>query len=184
MRVAGPDATPPALVRAELIGAQLKPYFDETLDATSAPPGAALLVFSWHDYNVEGTGTAAIEDEVVTVTLTKAARSPDEVWYAPHHAGGKPLRDAAGNEVPRVGCWDNELCEAYGWGRPKLVSGMVSGKSVTLRFSETLDESSVPKPRAFSVTVDDAAATSGDIAVSGREVTMQLPGAVAADAVV
>ncbi len=182
VRVAGPDAVPPALVRAEISGAELKLFFDEALDAASTPPGAAFSVRKWWP-PVPGTGTAAIQDKVVTVTLGSAG-SWDEVWYAPYLAGGSPLRDVAGNEVPGVGCWGDKQCTDYGWGPPRLVSGTVSGQSVTLRFSEALDESSVPEASAFSVTVDEAAVTPGGIAVAGVAVSMELPDPAGPDAVV
>ena len=180
VRVAGPDVVAPAVVRVEVHGAELKLHFDEALDAASAPPGTA---FGLYPGLVAGTGTAAIEDKVVTVTLAEAGRSWREVWYAAPGAGGKPLQDAAGNKVPGVGCFVT-FCTPYGWGPPRLVSGMVSGQSVTLRFSEALDESSVPEAKAFSVTVDDTAVTPGGIAVTGVEVSMELPSAAGPDAVV
>ena len=187
VRVAGPDGTPPALVGVEVRDATLTLTFDEALDATSVPPGTVFAVWALDENHrthwIPGTGRAAVQDTAVTVSLAATVGSWREAWYAAHHAGGSPLQDAAGNKVPGSGCWGGGQCTYYGWG-PRLVSGSVRGKSMALRFSKTLDESSVPKARAFSVTVDDAAVTPGNIAVSGFEVTMELPSATAADTVV
>ena len=190
--VAGTDVVAPAFVRGEVRGEELKLFFDEALDTASAPPGSAFFVRASTRSDREpgreflGTGTASIQGSVVTVTLAEAVREDETVvhaTYTPSKAGPNPLKDAAGNLAAGSGLGPWDVAHVDSWG-PRLVPGTVSGTSVTLRFDETLDDSSVPAASVFDVTVDGTDVTPGSIAVAGVEITMALPSAAGASATV
>ena len=63
---------------------------------------------------------------------------------------------------------------------PSLSAAAVSGAALTLSYDEALDETSVPAPGAFAVTVSGAARAVSGVAVSGRAVTLTLTSEVAA----
>ena len=61
---------------------------------------------------------------------------------------------------------------------PTLGEAFVDGSGLTLRYSEPLDENSVPPPTAFSVSVGGASRTVTDVGVSGKLVDVTLATAV------
>ena len=61
---------------------------------------------------------------------------------------------------------------------PTLAEAFVDGSELTLRYSEPLDETSVPPPTAFSVSVEGASRTVSDVGVSGKFVNVTLATAV------
>ena len=61
---------------------------------------------------------------------------------------------------------------------PTLGEAFVDGSGLTLRYSEPLDENSVPPPTAFSVSVGGASRTVTDVGVSGKLVNVTLATAV------
>ena len=61
---------------------------------------------------------------------------------------------------------------------PTLGEAFVDGSGLTLRYSEPLDEDSVPPPTAFSVSVGGASRTVTDVGVSGKLVNVTLATAV------
>ena len=62
---------------------------------------------------------------------------------------------------------------------PVLSGASVDGSSLTLTFSEALDQGSTPGAGAFAVSVDRAARGISDVSVSGSSVTLTLASAVA-----
>ena len=65
---------------------------------------------------------------------------------------------------------------------PVLVSATVDGTSLVLAYAEDLDDTSVPAPGAFAVTVDGGTpAAPSAVSVSGTEVTLTLANAVTPD---
>ena len=61
---------------------------------------------------------------------------------------------------------------------PTLGAAFVDGSGLTLRYSEPLDDNSVPSPSAFSVRVGGASRTVSDVGVSGKLVNVTLATAV------
>ena len=63
---------------------------------------------------------------------------------------------------------------------PTVSDASIDGATLTLTFSEALDESAAPASNAFSVSVDGAARDVSSVAVSGSAVTLTLASAVVA----
>ena len=67
---------------------------------------------------------------------------------------------------------------------PALVSASVQGATLTLRFSEALDEDSVPPASAFTVTAAGSGSAVGAVSVQGDSVILTLASAVMPNATV
>ena len=65
--------------------------------------------------------------------------------------------------------------------RPELATAVVNGETLTLTWSEALDEGSEPAAEAFAVSVAGVARGVTDVAVAGSAVTLTLASAVTAD---
>ena len=68
--------------------------------------------------------------------------------------------------------------------RPELAAAAVDGETLTLSWSEALDEGSMPAANAFAVSVAGVARGVTEVAVAGSAVTLTLAAAVTADDVV
>lgn len=191
VRVGGTDVVAPAVVRAEVRGDELKLYFDEPLDGNHAPAGVAFRVVAetsdFTDRLLPGKGTATIADNVATVMLAGAVKEDEllEARYYPDRALENPLQDEAGNRVGTachaawVWCgntWEAANIDAY---PPSLISGTVSGTSVTLHFSEPLDGSVTPAASQFTFSGASVGAVT-DVTVDGIKITMTTENTVAA----
>ena len=118
-------------------------YFDETLDASSSPPGSAFAV------NVSGSSVTvsdvALEAMNVVLTLNRLAPAGTsfDVVYTP---GTPAIRDVAGNAAESF----RATLIATAAGKPALASAKVNGQRLELTFDKALDPANVPAPGAFA----------------------------------
>ena len=162
------DMTAPALESASVNGATLTLTYDEALDEDSQPAASA--------FTVKGAGEDQTPTEVsvagmaVTLTLERAASHGDTVTATYTVPSADPIQDPTGNDA--AGFEDEEVTNATpdpaagGGGGPPPAQppseGEVSrsGDTVTLTFAEELDETSVPAPSDFTVTLQAASSAS------------------------
>ena len=160
-----------APARATVEGDTLTLFFDRGLDPGSVPDGSRFRVHGGRDIDASGTGTARIRGKRVIVTLEKPYDAVEAVFV--DYARGddaNPLHSAAGR---RVGDFRNLLVRALGGDAgPALTTGSVSGKQVTLYFSEALDESSAPEDGAIEVQVPRSGTPTWE-EVAGDKVTVR-----------
>ena len=185
---ATPPAAPPVALRGQVDGSTLTLVFDKGLDAGSRPSGSRFRVgnvltpFGVRDENgnyidnrVSGTGTARIRGATVTVTLASNPPGDEEAWvFYDKRDDANPLRGTDEVEVERIGLFRvDQIGDATA---PTSNSGSVSGKDVTLYFSEALDGTSVPAASAFPLTVGGTAVPNGisEVAVRGSAVFLTL----------
>ena len=186
------DTTPPRLSMASVDGSTLTLTFDETLAAASlsnttfavkkTPSGGSETAVSL------GAAAPAISAKKVTLTLASAVATDDgaiKVSYTKPGSGGK-LADAAGNEVADFS--DEPVANSTpDTTPPRLSTASVDGSTLTLTFDETLAAASLSNT-AFAVkkTPSGGSETAVSLgaaapAISGKEVTLTLASAVAAD---
>ena len=182
-RAVSTDTTAPTLSKATVDGATLTLTFNETLGAAASLVNGAFTVKKTPQggsgQNVSLSGSPAVEGATVTLTLASAVLETDtgvKVSYTrPNSGTGNRLRDEAGNEVESF--TDEPVTNiAADTTPPRLVRGEIDGGTVTLIFSEALDEASVGG--VFRVTVQASATVAhefdatGDVEVSGQRVTV------------
>ena len=171
------DSTAPSFVSASVDGAALTVTFNEDLDSTSVPAGSDFTVtVGGEARTVNAVAIDAATPAVVTLTLASAVTLTDtvQVRYTQPTTGAK-LRDPAGNPVAT---FDQNVTNAT---TPVFESAVVNKETLTLTFDEALDESSVPAPGDFHVTVGtntrrDVAANG--VAIDEETVTLTLASAV------
>ena len=182
--------TPPVFSRASVDGATLWITFSGDLDTGSVPAAAAFTV------TVDGTDrtpTAAafrlryepsvVQPHQVELTLDPAVvRGQQTVTVAYTAPMTDPLRDADQAMLPVPGFTGQSVTNntALDQTAPTFVSAAVEGNKLAVKFSEPLDENSVPAANRFKYTVGSG----GDqdptgIGVEGDTVTLTLGDAVA-----
>ena len=82
------------------------------------------------------------------------------------------------------GAWSSRIATPGDRVRPELSAAVVAGGTLTLTWSEALDESSEPAADAFAVSVAGVARGVTEVSVAGSTVALTLASAVAADDVV
>ena len=147
-RVVTSTSGPPALLSASVTGAVLTLTFSETLGAAASLSNDAFTVSKTArggaEQQVGLSGQPAISGSTVTLTLTSAVLDSDSgvnVSYA------KPATDTANNLIDTDGTeaasfakrWVTNTLDTT---KPDLVRAEIDGDTVTLFFSEQLDEES------------------------------------------
>ena len=182
---------PPALSAAWVSAAKLTLIFDEPLGAAGSLANGAFAVKKTPQGGSEQTvslsGTPAIDGATVTLTLANAVLETDtdvKVSYTrPTSGTGNRLRGEAGNEV--VDFSDESVKNiAADTTPPRLVrseiegrTGAAFGSTVTLLFSEALDEDSVGGEFAVDVQVGsrlwrrERVRAAGRVEIDGSTVT-------------
>ncbi len=184
----------PALLNASVAGKKLKMVFNADLDDTSTPDGSAFTVVAddldGDSREIAGTGTADIDDAVVTVTLAEAMRVDETGTVSYEKPSSSPLR-SSGTGNPEVRSFDRfRIAEVTDGVAPTLLGGAVgqTGTSpakskLSLYFDEALDTSSVPATGDFAVQVGENAATVSGVAVENTAVVLTLDRLAAAGTV-
>ena len=186
-----PDTTPPRLSRTVVDGAKLTLAFSEAIDDAASPANGAFTVKKTPPGGSEETvglsGSPAVEGARVTLSLAKAVRGADtgvKVSYRKSGSdAGDRLKDEAGNEVAEFS--DRPVANSADTTPPELVRGEIDGGTVTLYFSEALDEDSVGG--LFRVTLERpcdrsvwflgcgiAFSATGGVEIDGHKVTVGL----------
>ena len=174
-----PDTTAPSLVSAAVNGAALVLTYDEALDPSSVPGGAALRVSLGG--SLVSLRSVTIRGRTVTLTLSVAANHGETVTVSYVVPATNPIRDLAGNDAA---AFTNQAVTnntpAPDTTAPSLVSAAVNGAALVLTYDEALDPNSVPAASSFWTVVAGTPTTLSTVAVSGRKVTLTLSSQAAA----
>lgn len=174
----------PLLIDALMEDRVLALLFDQALDESSAPAGRRFYV-SHNSVQLDGTGTAAVSDNRVTVTLSGAPSTVQDAIKVYYFKGTgadedpKPLRAASTALRNRnVGSIEAAFADRLASAVPVFSSGSVAGTKAVLYYSEMLDPGSEPATSDFSVTVGGSAATVSSVSVEGSAVVLTLSSSV------
>ena len=136
------DGRAPALLTVAVAGTKVGLTFSEALDEDSVPPASAFRVQRTPQGGTEETvglsGAPSIAAGAVVLTLADAVVGTDtgvKVSYGPPAANR--LRDRAGNEAAG---FTGQEADPTDTTPPRLVKGEVDGDTMTIYFSEALDE--------------------------------------------
>ena len=185
-----PDTTPPRLSRTVVDGATMRLAFNEAIDNAASLTNGAFTVKRTPSGGTEETvglrGSPAVDGAAVTLTLAQAVRGADtgvKVSYRkPPSDTRNRLRDEAGNEVADFS--DEPVANSADTTPPELVRGEIDGGTMTLTFSETLDEDATggffyvhlhyPNCDHPFMTCGISTRATGTVQISGRTVTVGL----------
>ena len=171
------NVTPaPVVEKAEVDGDALTVVFDKALDTGSAPAGSAFTVTATgaggSARTIAGTGTVAIEDATVSVTLASAVVHGETVKLRYAVPGTSPLQDTASSPSKVVGFTDRVVENVTPDTTAPEVSGAeVNGATLTLAFDEALDTGSVPDKSAFTVSGTASATSVTGVAFKAGDAT-------------
>ena len=175
------DGTAPSLRSVAVAGTKVSLTFSEPLDEDSVPPPSAFTVKrtpQGGDQETVGlSGVPVIGGGAVVLTLADPVLVTDtdvKVSYSQPAAASK-LRDRAGNEAES---FTDQAADSTDTTQPRLVRGEIDGGTITLYFSEALDEDSVGG--YYRVTIRDrwgsgiTFTASGPVEISGNSVLVGL----------
>ena len=170
------DTTAPTFSSATVNAKTLKVTLSEELAFWSTTPGSAFSVAGSISGTIAGTATATISGRTATVTLASAVVAGETVTASYTKPGTNSLRDPKGNEVATFAAQAVTNSSPADNTAPTFDSAEVDGRTLTITFSEALDEDSVPSPEDFTVTVshDIPKVAAGGVAISGDTVTLTL----------
>ena len=180
------DARSPTPTGASVDGARLTLSFSKDLDAAARPANGAFTVKKTpqegSEQSVSLSGSPVIIGPTVVLMLADAVRETDtdiKVGYSPASWTGNRLRDRGGSEVASF--TDQPATNVTGDADttpPELVRGEIDGGTVTLYFSEPLDEDSVGGFFRVQVHISDESVIAfdakGNVEVSGNVATVGL----------
>ena len=171
-----PSDDPPILQSATVDGATLLLTYSEALDNTS-PPSAGAYTVMVSPGAAPTVSTVAINDDIVTLTLSTAVSSDQTVTLDYAVPGSDPIQDADGNEAAAL---DGQAVENNT--PPILESATVNGATLVLTYNDALDNTSTPSTGAYTVMVSPGAApTVSTVTINNRIVTLTLSTAVSSD---
>ena len=176
----------PSPLSASVVGKTLRLVFDGALDGSSKPAGSAFLVEADDPHGdsrgIAGTGTAAIDDDTVTVRLAEAVRADELASVSYTKPDTAPLQGTASGN-PAVASFDRfRIQTVYDGVPPALLGGTVSGTKAVLSFDERLDTGSVPAAGDFDVSVAGTDTTVSSVEIKGASVVLTLAATAAARA--
>ena len=154
------DNTAPTFSSAVINGATLVITFSEDLDTTSSLANSAFTVkkdVSGTATDQDLTGTPSISGKTVTLTLDTAVTADDSditvAYTRPSGTSNNKIRDEAANTAATFAARDVTNNTSSDTTPPFIVAAdsTVNGATVTLTYSEALDESSVPTNNGFIV---------------------------------
>ena len=167
-----PDPTPPELSRVSATGDTLTLVYDEFLDTESVPAAAAFTV-SGSSSTVSAVSVAC---RTVALTLNSPVAQGDNLTLSydiPTGENSKPVQNLAGLAAPAIPEGPVTI-DSPDTTPPSLMGASVLGDTLTLNFSEDLDEDSVPGYSAFTVTVNEHPRTVSGLSVKCNYVTLTL----------
>ena len=165
----GAGSRAPSLSSAEIRGSVLTLNFDEPLYPFSQPDQG--------DFTVAVAGSAAVIHAAslsgVSVIITMANEvQAGQVVLVSYTPGSSPIEDF-GN-TPAAAFSGESVTNATPVTIPVLSSAAVVGETLTMRYSEALDEGSTPAAADFEVSIEGARVVVNSVAVSGTDVTLGL----------
>ena len=158
-RVVTSTSAPPVLLGASVTGAALTLNFSETLGAAASLSNDAFTVNKTPQGGAEQqvglSGQPAVSGSTVTLTLAEAVLDSDSgvnVSYAKPATGtANRLIDAGGAEVASFSKrWVTNTLDTT---KPELLRGEIDGDTITLYFSERLDENSGGQGDSYRTTL-------------------------------
>ena len=165
----GAGSRAPSLSSAEIRGSVLTLNFDEPLYPFSQPDQG--------DFTVAVAGSAAVINSAslsgvsVIITLANEVQA-GQVVLVSYTPGSSPIEDF-GN-TPAAAFSGESVTNATPVTIPVLSSAAVVGETLTMRYSEALDEGSTPAAADFEVSMEGARVVVNSVAVSGTDVTLGL----------
>ena len=151
------DGEAPSLLTVAVAGTRVALTYDEALDENSVPPASAFTVQRTPQGSVAETvglsGTPVIAAGAVILTLAGPVVGTDtdvKVSYSQPAAPANRLRDKAGNEASG---FTDQAAEPTDTTPPRLVKGEIDGNTMTIHFSEALDENWTGEGGKFKITV-------------------------------
>ena len=152
------DGRTPALLSVAVAGTTVSLTYDEALDLDSAPPASAFTVRRTPQGGAEET-VALTESPVIAagavlLTLDEPVLDTDtgvtvSYDHTAANAGGR-LRDLAGNAAAS---FSNHAVDPTDTTPPRLVRGEVNGDTMTIYFSEPLDEDIKRDANRFAIGI-------------------------------
>ena len=151
------DGKTPALLTVAVAGTTVAVTYDEALDWASVPPDSAFTVkrtpLGGTEEMVSLSGPPAIAAGAVLLTLADPVLATDtgvKVSYGKPTAAANRLRDQAGNEAAG---FSNQAADPTDTTQPRLERVEFDGDTITIYFSEPLDESSGSDGDYFRITL-------------------------------
>ena len=174
------DANPPVFASAAVDGAELTVTFDEALDTSSAPAGAAFSLSAASPVlaarTIHGMGTASISGDTVTVNLAGPVFSFETLTLRYEKPADNPLRDLQGNEAAGFSGQPAANNTEPDTTPPAVTALWVNGRTLTAAFDEPLYPGFTGE---WAVAVDDGAAAGiASATIANDRLTLTLPTAV------
>ena len=179
------DGIPPEFqsVAMSITGLTITLTYNEALDSERKPPTANFAITVQGERRgvstvtvsgltvALGLGTAITSEQVVTVTYTDPTADIDDT---------NAIQDLAGNDAANLSEPVANSSGVLDEQAPSFVQAVLStdGGTITLTYSEVLDDVRTPASSDFTVTVDGESATISSVTVRGRTVILGLETAV------
>lgn len=179
--------TAPAYVSGSVNGATVTLTFDQNLDTTSVPPVITQGLSTLSAFRVTvndlrvGYSAAVASGATVTITLLAAVAPSDVVKVQYQLQTNLPLRDTStpANQAPSF-----DFQTLTNTTPARASSAAVTGWTLAVTFSGSLDTDPLPDKSAFSVTSGADSLTIDSISASGSTLSLRLNAAVGRTAAV
>ena len=171
----GPDGNtnpPPSISSATVIGATLTLTYSEPLDSGSQPAIGDYEVTVNDSTSEHAVDAVLVGGSTVTLTLDPAVVASDTVLVSYRPPDTSPVQDSAGADAGAL--TNHPVTNNTTPAPPVFRSGVVDGGTLTLTYSEDLDENSELATTTYTVTADSTTHTVSDVAISGTTVTLTL----------
>ena len=168
--------TPPAFSSAAVDGDELTVTFDGPLDTGSVPAAGDFAVkVGGEAAALADTNPVNVAGSAVTLTLAEAVAGSLQVVTVGYTPGTNPLRDGDRAKHPVTGFGDVKTATnntPNDGTVPTVSSAQINGGTLTVTFSEALDENSVPAASQFKAGIGGFAHTASSVSVKGATVTL------------
>ena len=173
--IAQPAQEPRNLVVAPVDGREGVGVLQVSWDAPLDDGGSAITAYrvQWRS-KYGGTSSGATVTDLANLTYTITGLTNG----IPYRVRVRAINGVGG------GAWSSRIATPGDRVRPELSAAAVDGDTLTLTWSEALDEGSQPAADAFAVSVAGIAGGVTEVSVAGSTVALTLASAVAADDVV
>ncbi len=161
--------------------------FSEAVFVEGTTPNAQLITANFMPRNVAYTSGDGSDTLIFRRTVVANDDDPDgvDIGSSPLLGGGGIIRDAAGNDVGRIGTNnqinggdDQRIDTTTDTTLPLLSTATVVGATLTLTYNEALDDTSTPSTSTYTVRVAGNPVDVNSVAISGMTVTLTLATAV------
>ena len=161
--------------------------FSEAVFVEGTTPNAQLITANFMPRNVAYTSGDGSDTLIFRRTVVANDDDPDgvDIGSSPLLGGGGIIRDAAGNDVGRIGTNnqinggdDQRIDTTTDTTLPLLSTATVVGATLTLTYNELLDDMSIPSTSTYTVRVVGNPVDVNSVAISGMTVTLTLATAV------